>query len=127
MDRLLHERPHGLDRARREERRQRSPQCLVIGTVDFADAKGRLPNGARNAHFALVADAVVGVGVVFVGERIAISGDLADLVVARNEPETAVVLVPRDRTATTQIGVDRELVLVELIRMVVEIDHDVRL
>ena len=68
----------------------------MVGAVDLADAQGRLAFGPRDAHLALVVDAVVGVRFVFVGEGVAVAGGLADRVVAGEEPEAAVVLVPRD-------------------------------
>ena len=97
----------------------------MIGAVDFADAQGRLAFRTGDAHLALVVDAVFGVGFVFVGERVAVSGRLADGVVAAEEPEPVVVFVPGDRTSLSQFGVDRLLVEIERVGVVVEVDHHV--
>ncbi len=97
----------------------------MVGAVDLADAQGWLAFGTGDAHLALVVDAVCGVGLVFVGEGVVVSGGLAHRVVAAEVPEAVVVLVPRDRAFLSQFGVDRSLVEVELVGVVVEVDHRV--
>ncbi len=97
----------------------------MIGPVDLADAQRGLAFGAGDAHLALVVHAVGGVGLVFVREGGAVPGGMRNGVVAAQEPETAVVLVPRDRTLLPELGVDRLLVEVELVGVMVEVDNHV--
>ena len=97
----------------------------MIRAVDLADAQGRLACGAGDAHLALVVDAVFGVGFVFVGEGVAVSGRLADRGVAAEVPEAVVVLVPGDRAALSQFSIEGLLVEVERVGVVVEVDHHV--
>ena len=111
VHRLLHERAHLLDGAGGEERGECPPQGQVVGAVDLADAQWRLALRTRDAHLALVAHAVGGVGFVLVRERFAVARRLRDRVVAGDEPESAVVLVPRDRAPASQVGVDLEFVV----------------
>ena len=61
VHRLLHERAHLLDGARREERGQCPPQGQVVRAVDLADAERRLAFGPWHAHLALVVHAVGGI------------------------------------------------------------------
>lgn len=119
---VLHERLEFVDGAGGEERGQRVSQGEVVVAVDLADAQRRLAFRARDAHLALVVHAVVGVGFVFVGEGGVVSGCLADGVVAAEVPKPVVLRVPRDRAFTSQVGVVRVLVRVELVGVVVEID-----
>jgi hypothetical protein len=76
----------------------------------------------RDAHLALIAHPVGGVGFVLVREDLAVACDRCDGVVAGDEPEPAVVLVPGDRASAAQLGVDPEFVAVVGIRMMVDID-----
>ena len=122
---FLHERLELLDGAGGEERGQRVSQGQVVVAVDLADAEGRLTFRARDAHLALVVDAVFGVGFVFVGEGGVVSGGLADGVVAAEVPEPVVVRVPRDGASLSELGVDRLLVEIEGVGVVVEVDYRV--
>src|SRR5215211_6584836 len=97
----------------------------MVGTVDLADAKRWLAFGARNTHLALIIHAVGGVRFVFVRERLAVSRGLSHRVVAGDVPEAAVGLVPRDGTPASEVGIDVELVAVELFGMVIEGDDRV--
>ena len=105
-----------------EERGERPPQRQVVGAVDLADAQRRLALRARDAHLALVVHAVGGVGLVLVREGVAVAGGLRHRVVAGDEPESAVVLVPRDRASTAEVRVDFPLVEVEVVGMMVEVN-----
>jgi hypothetical protein len=82
--------------------------------------------GARDAHLTLIADAVFVVGLLFVGEGVAVAGGPADRVVAAEVPEPAVVGVPGDGAATSEVGVDGQLIEVECVGVMVEVDDRVR-
>jgi hypothetical protein len=97
----------------------------MVGTVDFADAKRRLAFGARNAHLTLVVDAVGRVRLVPVCEDLPVTGALSDGVETGDVPESAVLLVPSDRTPEAKVGVDRSLVEAELVGVVIESDDHV--
>ena len=122
---LLHERLHLLDGPRGEERGKGVSQGQVVGPVDLADAQGGLAFGAGDAHLALVVHAVGGVRFVFVRESGVVSGGVGHGFIAAQEPETAVILVPGDRTLPPKLGVDHGLVEVELVGMVIEVDNRV--
>ncbi len=98
-----------------KKRCQCAPQRQVVGAIDLADAKRWLALGAGYAHLALIVDAVCGVRLVLVREHLTVTGALRDVRVTRDEPESAVVLVPRDRTPRPQVGVDLEFVLAVLV------------
>ena len=96
----------------------------MVGAVDFADAQGRLAFGAWNAHFTLVVHTIGCVRFIFMRESVAVPGDLCHRVITRDEPESAVLLIPRHRTPVSKLGVDLRFVEVELVRVMIEInDH----
>ncbi len=70
----------------------------VVRAVDLADAERRLAFGARNTHLTLVVHAVGRVRLVLVREDLSVAGALSDGVETGDVPESAVLLVPRDRT-----------------------------
>jgi hypothetical protein len=93
----------------------------VVGAVDLPDAQRWLPFGARDAHLTLVVRRRR-VRFVLVDERVTVSSGLRHRVVTRDVPESAVVLVPRDRAPTAEVRVDFPLVEVELVGVMVEIN-----
>src|SRR5271168_330067 len=97
----------------------------MIGAVDFADAQSRLALGTWHAHFPLVVDTVGGIRLVFMRERVAVSGGLTYRGVTGEEPESAVVLIPCHRTLLAELSVERQFVEVELVGMMIEVHHRV--
>src|SRR5215217_6589251 len=95
----------------------------MVGAVDFPDAERRLAFGTRNTHLALVIHAVRGVRFVLVREGVAVSRHPFDRVVTGDVPESAVLLVPRDRAPAAKFGVDLFFVAGELVGMVIETDE----
>ena len=125
VHRLLHERPHLLDGARREERGERPPQapggrgrrprrCPVAVGLRDAEHPSR-PGSPRRRRRSVRTCA----------RRCRRRGRPVHRVVAGDEPESAVLLVPRDRAPAAQLGVDRRFVEVELVGVVIEVDDHV--
>jgi hypothetical protein len=69
----------------------------------------------------LVIHAVGGVGIVFVGERVAVACGLRDGLIAGQKPKAPIVLIPRDRAPAAQLGVGLDFVEVERIGVVIKV------
>src|SRR6202171_4235967 len=94
----------------------------MVGAVDFTDAKRWLAFGTRNTHLALVIHAVGRVRLELVREDLAVTCDRSNGIETSDVPESAVLLVPGDRTPEAKVGVHRPLVATELVGMVIEFD-----
>src|ERR1700682_3111330 len=94
----------------------------MVGAVDFTDAKRWLAFGTRNTHLALVIHAVGRVRLELVREDLAVTCDRSNGIETSDVPESAVLLVPGDRTPEAEVRVHRPLVATELVGMVIEFD-----